>query len=117
MIQKIHTQKLKTRNLTLWGHKAKLGENLSEIIIILIAQGLHTETDTAEDSLHITHQIVIDHHQTREHKAQIQEHKAQIQEHSEMHNKQYSKPALNVLDTDVQTVFKLNRIADTSRRC
>ena len=112
MIRKNLKQRQRIKKLTLWVHKVKPKRDSTHT-----AQDLHLETGTIGDSLHITHQIVINHNRAQEHKAQIQEYKAQIQEHSQIHNKQHKKPSLDALDADAQTVFKLNQTAKTSRRC
>ena len=76
-----------------------------------------SETGLIGDNIRITHQTVIDHDQTQEHKAQTKRLLAQTQEHSQMHNKRHNKPPLVVLDADAPTVSKLKQIVETSRRC
>ena len=59
MILKILTQRLRIKKHSSWEHGVKLGEDLAEIM--LIAQDLLIETqDKTEDSLHTSHQIMID---------------------------------------------------------
>ena len=64
---------MKIKKLISWANKAKQ-ENDSTLIV----QDLYIETDSTStgDNLRTIHQIVIDHDQIQEHKAQIKEYKA-----------------------------------------
>ena len=115
MIQKIPTQKLKTKKHTSRDHKVKIGEDFAETTT-LIAQGLHLEIYTAEDTLHISHRIVINHDQIQEHKAHIKGHRVHFQEHKQAHNKHHKHSHI-ALDVDAQIALKSRQILKALKCC